>query len=301
MVDSDSGPSAAAVAAIERARTLDLDKSPGTLITVLEDIAIRRIDGELARNVTELDRRFTRSRSKILADFERRSPPARGRTDRSDGPNHLDSPLPDVIGGVLAIVGASIVFAGTGNRSDPDISLGASAISCLVLILGAIVFHAAAVIRSGRPGHIPPESWKLVITTAASAWAGGAWLVVRESALDETAAGLVGVLAALVAGGAVALALGLVSRRRWKRLLARVKREQGSPQSKDLDRALTDLIERTCTEARDLFERLPVDQRAEFDSAVLSGIGALPTSSSKREFVGRAFRKAPPLSLRYSG
>lgn len=301
MVESDSRPSAAAVAAIERARTLDLDESPGSLITVLEDIAIRSIDGELARNVIELDRRFTRSRSKILADFERSLPLERARTDRTDGKRHLDSPLPDVIGGILAIVGVSIVLGGTGDRSDPVIPLDVSAISCLVLILCANAFHAAAVIRSGFPGHIPPASWKLVITSAACAWAAVPWLVVREAALDETAAGLVGILAALVAGGAVALALGLVSRRRWTSFVARVNRRRNSPQSKDLDRAMTDLFERTLTEASELFERLPMDQRAEFDSAVLSGIGALPTSKSTREFVGRAFRAAPRFSLRYTG
>lgn len=294
-------PSAAAVAAIERARTLNLDESPGSLITVLEDIAIRSIDGEVARNVAELDRRFTRSRSKILADFERHVPPARARTDRINGKRHLDSPLPDVIGGILAIVGVSIVFAGTGDRSDPVIPLGVSATSCLVLILCAIALHAAAVIRSGFPGHTPPESWKLVITSAACAWAAVPWLVVRESALDETAAGLVGILAGLVAGGAVTFALGLVSRRRWLRFVATVDRRRRSPQSKDLDRAMADLLERTCTEARELFDRLPADQRAEFDRAVLSGIGALPTSSDTRKVVGRAFQEASPFSLRYSG
>lgn len=300
MVEPDLRPSAAAVAAIERARTLDLDGSPGSLITVLEDIAIRRIDGELARSVTELDRRFTRSRTKILADFERRTPPTPGRTDRTVGTRHFESPLLDVIGAILAIVGVAIVLAGTGDRSDPLIPLGVSAIWCLVLILGAIAFHAATSIRSGLPGHLPPGSWKLVITSAASAWAAGAWLLVRASALDETAAELVGVLTALVASGAVTLALGLLSRRRWTQFVARVDREQGSPQSKDLDRAMTDLLERTRAEASDLFERLGVGQRAEFDTAVLSGVGALRASSEKQELVARVFREAPRLSLRYS-
>ncbi|MET4780464.1 hypothetical protein [Glaciihabitans sp. UYNi722] len=266
------------------------------IIRSLEDAALERLDPQVLRAVTDVDRRFDREHAELSGEYERRfdamEPDPAGRPV---------SGAADVFGMLLAVIAVALVLA--GDKFGSAVPLAPAAVTATVLIVVAACLHAAVALGRSRSGRGASHAWSMIVVTAAAALITAAWLVVRwQRQSDQEFAYILVLAAVIVVGGLicllVAVGAGRNAARRAHALRAGALRR--IDETADLESALEIARTRSQSEARSFLERMPGERRRELDEAILAGVREmLKKEEYGLEFV-RPLRESPRFELRYT-
>ena len=202
---------------------------------------------------------------------------------------------------LFTIVGFGIVMAGPGTRSSPEmISLDTSVALAGAGAILALALHTYAAVVASRPHYTAPETWKLLVASAASMLVTLGAIVMRIVWLDESAYLALAVCVLLGVGAVVAGMLASVNRARWKRLIASVKAARNSSETRITDAALMSIMLSARAEAQRRFDSLPQTSRDEFDELVIAGLSSVKGSTESRAALLATYRAASRFETRYS-
>lgn len=288
----DGAGDAAVDAAVVAARASSFSDS-GTLVRIIEDAALARIDPAAARRVRDVDQSFDRRFAELGRDYERRLDAL--ETEPAERPV---SSAADVMGMLAALTGSAVLLA--GGSGGPALPLGAASLTAVSLTIFATAAHSMALLLAGRPGRAVSHGWSLTVASALGAIASAAWIGVRTSTVDQ---GLDGapVILILGASAAVLFVCSAVAGR------AALRGRRGGATTLQRQRALAEEFAPALAEARaDALRRAEVirvslrpDSLARLDGAVRAGVREL---KKKEIYEGATFAEplsAPRFSSRY--
>ena len=284
----------AASAAAERARTMPLTPvdPPASVIRVLEDAALPRVDAEAARRLVDLDRRFDRSVSRLRQELARRQEHA----------EEVVLPRPawgwDALGFLLALVAAPLLVAGAPG-AGPALPAPVAAWTATLLVIGATAAHVVGARHSGRTGSSVASSRHLVLLTALVSVAVAALVAWRAG--DDVDGGVVAAIGlALAAASTCVVLFARASREaRAEARLRSTARDAERRRRADLEAELDQAIGSAQAESRTVLAALSDAQREELRSAITAAVSALGRRQLLEPADLRALRTADPGQLRY--
>ena len=282
----------AASAAAERARTMPLTPvdPPASVIRVLEDAALPRVDAEAARRLVDLDRRFDRSVSRLRQELARRQEHA----------EEVVLPRPawgwDALGFLLALMAAPLLVAGAPG-AGPALPAPVAAWTATLLVIGATAAHVVGVRHGGRTGSSVASSRHLVLLTALVSVAVAA-LVAWRAGGDGGVVAAIGL--ALAAASTCVVLFARASREaRAEGRLRSTARDAERRRRADLEAELDQAIGSAQAESRTVLAALSDAQREELRSAITAAVSALGRRQLLEPADLRALRTADPGQLRY--
>ncbi|GAA1941711.1 hypothetical protein [Agromyces allii] len=286
----------ATTAAIERARTMPLDRADtaSAVIRIIQDAALVKLDREIADGVRAVDVRF----DKFARDLRIEAAASR-QTAPAEPVRIKQRFLLDALGGLLA-AGAMATSIDAGIQSDGWMQrsevLAPFVAGLLVL---ALLAHAVNGLLARKPGSTAAQGRMILLFTSGFSVISAGGLLLREAggaSLDLLVPSVV--VAALVAIAAVLLWFGRAAdAREYRDAVAGGATDSRS--NGDLRARLRVEQHASSAETGAHFDELDPDARAAFDAAVAEGVSAVIARGVLVPQVVRALRGKDLAAVRY--